>query len=125
MAAPVLDRRIVIETYAEVPGQVGESSRQIVSSRGAWASATSAGSVEIDDPSGVYVSEIKRFLIRWERALIDLLPGNIVVVDEYGRRFELSNVDELEATSQRRRYLALTGHEAGRCRLASRAGART
>lgn len=105
--AIVLDRRCTIRLVTETVDQTGDVEKMTADLYSTWCNTRSAGSIDVNAPEGRRNAELKDFIVRWDRRLLDVLPGLLLIRDEYGRCFHVEVVDELEATSQRRRFIRL------------------
>ena len=100
--------RIDIEDLGE-RNDLGEYVPGPVTSYNVWAVVEDQGSTDIEDVSGSSIRSRKAFTVRYNLAIARGSPILMEVVDEYGRRFNVEEVQENSGRRNRRKFIEIVG----------------
>lgn len=109
-----LDRRIRIRRYDEEISGFGEPTATLVEDTTVWASTRDSGSFDVNAPEGFYIQQQKTFTLRFNVSWLLLQPDRFRIDDEYGREFNIEQIDEIEGAGIRRRFMLFVGVATGR-----------
>ena len=104
------DRRIRINIM-EIgdTDQHGEYIEGPTTSYDVWALVEDQGSTDEQAEGGFTIHSRKAFTVRWQYAIARGNPGLMEVIEEYGHRFNVEEVQENSGRRNRRRFIEIVG----------------
>ena len=108
------DRRIRLDI--EAIGDTDDFGEYIpgpVTSYNVWAVVEDQGSTDEATGSGSIIRQRKSFTVRWNEAIVRTHPALMEVVDEYGGRYDIEEVQENAGRRNRRKFIEIVGLRIG------------
>ena len=108
------DRRIRLDIQEVVPrDEFSEHVDGPITSYYLWALVEDQGSSEEATTGGSIIRLRKSFTVRWNEAIVLGYQGFMEVIDEYGGRYNVEEIQENSGRRNRRKFIEIVGVRTG------------